>query len=69
MYAKTSNYVGDMIQIERAPQILMCESSGGHTDYPEFHTNTYDVYNEYSEYDDYSNYSDCSFDPCNGGRS
>lgn len=63
------HFVGDMFSIKRTPQILMCESTNGHTNYNEFHTDKYDVYNEYSEYDDYPDYNDCAFDPCNGGWS
>jgi len=69
MYTPSSNFVGDMMPIRKSPQILMCESSGGHRDYPEVHTNFYEAHSEHSEYDDYDNYSDCGFDPCNGGRS
>lgn len=70
MYSQSSNYVGDMISVNRNHRIFMCESHpDSHVDYPEFHTDKYSVYNEYSEYSDYNNYNDCSFDPCNGSNS
>lgn len=70
MYPRPSNYVGDMISLNRTTRVFMCESHPDHhTNYPEFHTDKYSVYSEYSEYSDYNNYNDCGFDPCNGSRS
>lgn len=70
MQSIPSNYVGNMITVGKPKQIYMCESHpDSHTNYPEFHTDKYNVYNEHSEYSDYNNYSDCHFDPCNGSNS
>lgn len=63
----SNGYVSDMVSLYRKKPFLMCES-GGHTDYPQFHTDKYDVYNEHSEYEDYTAYGAYQ-DACGGSWS